>query len=81
MLNASVSSESIEVPEYQPATDSFPEINGGTGTSRGSGGAPMTISFPFAPSPPIVEVIALLSVTVARITFAPPIFVSSDATS
>ena len=45
-LKDSVSCESIDEPLYQPIIDRRPESRGSRGTSSGSLGAPMTMSFP-----------------------------------
>src|SRR5581483_7629980 len=70
-LNASVSSESIDVPEYQPRIARAPAINA-NGEISSEGGAPRIMSVPRRPRPPTVALIAGPSVTVARTTAAPP---------
>ena len=72
-LNASVSCESIAVPEYQPLTDRRPEINT-SGETCNDCAAPMTTSVPLRPRPPCTALMASPLVTVARMTFAPPSF-------
>ena len=72
-LKRIVSSESAEVPDGQPATERRAPISWNGVTSIGSGEAPTTSSLPSMPSPSISGAHGLgASVTVARITFAPP---------
>src|SRR5262245_37744220 len=80
-LKASVSSASMDTPEYQPATLRLPAIIGNAGTASGVGGAPRMRSFPSTPSPPIMALIAPASVTVASTTRAPPSSASALAGS
>ena len=51
-LNASVSCESIDVPDGQPWIDRRLLISGSGGTASGSAAAPRTISVPLTPRPP-----------------------------
>ena len=58
-----------------------PEIKASGDTSIGSADAPTTTSLPSTPRPPTAALIDFESVTVARMIFAPPSFLSSAATS
>ena len=80
-LKFSVSSESGAVPEGQPAMERRAPMIASGGTSIGSPLAPTTSSFPSIASPGMTELMVLASVTVARITTAPPSLVSSAAGS
>ena len=79
-LKASVSSESMELPEGQPAMDWRSPIIGSVFTCRGSNDAPKMTSFELRPSPPRVSEIALLLVAVATTTLAPPSFCNCSET-
>ncbi len=79
-LNLSVSSESMPVPEGQPATVRRPISSGNAFTDRGpSSVAPTTINLPAGASPSSAHSSALALVSVYKITFAPPNFFSSSA--
>ena len=80
-LKAIVSWESIDRPEGQPEIERRPPMSASAETSSGTSAAPSTISVPSTPRPPMVAVIALPLVTVARMTRAPPSRVSSSAGS
>src|SRR5438034_10462047 len=77
-LNASVSCESIEVPEYQPLTERHPESKN-TGDTCIDGAAPTIKSVPLTAKPPWTALIASPLVAVARMTLAPPSLRSSAA--
>src|SRR6516164_7688338 len=78
--SACVSSESMDVPAYQPSTDRRPPMSRNGEVSSDSA-APRTISRPRGASPPTVALIAGPCVTVARTTLAPPSFANSAAGS
>ena len=69
----------MEVPEYQPLMEVLPLISPKAEMLSGVGGAPRTMSVPLVARPPCVALIAALSVTVARMTLAPPSLASSVA--
>src|SRR5262245_47718012 len=80
-LKARVSSESMDVPDGQPATSLGPPMRRNGEASMGSGDAPTTTILPPDESPPSAALIALELVTVERMTLAPPSDLRSAATS
>ena len=81
-LNLSVSSESMPVPEGQPATVRRPRSSGnGLMTMGPSSGAPTTMNLPAGARPSMTHSRALALVRVERMMLAPPSFCSSLAGS
>src|SRR5207237_8349133 len=70
-LKASVSCESIDVPEYQPLIDRRPAMSR-KGDAWSDSGAQRIISVPLTPSPPSTALMAGPLVTGARMTLSPP---------
>src|SRR5436309_7274860 len=75
-LNASVSWESIDVPEYQPLIERHP-VSSNRGDTCIEAAAPTINIVPLTAKPPDTALIASPLVAVARMTLAPPILSSS----